>query len=92
MSIVCYARQAVAAILAISAMAIAAVIAPNEFHGILDVGQCCFTKCCPDGHGGWNCATDCISSCPSNKVCSGVGGCNGTQPWTEARCIDQPPP
>ncbi len=78
----------IGAVVAFSAIAIAATGSPPG--GVTD-NQCCFTKCCPDGHGGTNCATNCISGCPSGKVCSGHGTCsaNGT-PTAVAECISQP--
>lgn len=51
-------------------------------------GQCCFTKCCSDGAGGFDCVTDCRSSCGSNMVCTGSGTCNPVT--ATASCIPQP--
>ncbi len=46
---------------------------------------CCFTRCCPDGGGRFDCATHCRSACPSGKTCSGTGTCNPVT--AQAQCI-----
>lgn len=54
-----------------------------------DNSQCCYSKSCPDGNGGFNTATSCIQGCASNQVCSGDGGCEPTV-WAQAQCKPKP--
>jgi hypothetical protein len=51
--------------------------------------DCCFTKCCSDGSGGFDCAISCKGgACSTPLVCSGEGGCNPV--WAQWTCIPHP--
>jgi hypothetical protein len=90
MSVMNFGRIGGTALLAVTVMVVADTVTPAVSGGVMDSSECCFTKCCPDGSGGFNCATSCRGGCASNQVCSGHGGCIGTQPWAVAECIAQP--
>lgn len=76
------------ALVGLAAISSAALARPDPGPG---GGNCCFTKCCPDGQGGTNCAEDCLGyRCPSNQVCSGSGTCDGGTPHATAACVANP--